>query len=147
LLKFSHYSSEVYRAKGRPKLSLLAQVLHMIVLIPTLLICVKYSFEVLYYARSLVRLQAIIVNFVIMYLIFNISAWQMMKNTLPALLSASLMGLFAIFLQQFSDSIQWSIISIIISGVFYILLITLFPTERRILFYLKQQIIKKIKNG
>ena len=44
----SHYSSEIYRAKGRPKLSVLAQVLHLIVLWPVVLIAVKYGFETLY---------------------------------------------------------------------------------------------------
>ena len=55
----SHYSSEVYRAKGKPKLSVLAQVLHIIVLWPTVLISIKYGFETLYVARSLVRFELV----------------------------------------------------------------------------------------
>ena len=61
-----HYSSEVYRAKGRPKLSVLAQFLHIIVLWPTILITVKYGFETLYISRALVRLELIAVNLCIM---------------------------------------------------------------------------------
>ena len=58
----SHYSSEVYRAKGKPKLSVLAQVLHIVVLWPTILIAVRYGFETLYVSRSLARLQLVAMN-------------------------------------------------------------------------------------
>ena len=52
MIIYSHYSSEVYRAKGRPKLSVLSQWLHIIVLWPTVIISIKYGFETLYTARA-----------------------------------------------------------------------------------------------
>ena len=43
----SHYCSEIYRAKGRPKLSVLAQVLHILCLVPTVLWAINYGFDFL----------------------------------------------------------------------------------------------------
>ena len=57
----SHYSSELYRAKGKPKLSVLVQWLHIIVLWPTIIISSNYGFETLYISRSLVRFEMIMV--------------------------------------------------------------------------------------
>lgn len=52
----AHYASEVYRSIGKPKLSVLAQWLHIIVLWPVILLFVNEGFNTLCIARSLVRL-------------------------------------------------------------------------------------------
>ena len=92
VMVLSHYSSEVYRAKGRPKLSVLAQVLHIVVLWPAVLIAVRYGYEALYITRSLVRLEMILVNLVIMYTVVKISPWQMLRGIGPACIGAAVMG-------------------------------------------------------
>ncbi len=71
----AHYSSEVYRSLGKPKLSVLAQLLHIIVLLPAVWIAVGYGFEILCDVRAWVRLEAVIVNLIFMYL-YPISCFQ-----------------------------------------------------------------------
>lgn len=44
MIVFGYFCSEVYRAKGKPKLSFLAQLLHLVVLIPACIISSKYGF-------------------------------------------------------------------------------------------------------
>jgi PST family polysaccharide transporter len=134
----SHYSSEVYRAKGKPKLSVISQFLHLIVLIPTLLISIEYSFEVLYYARSFVRLEAVLVNLILMYYIIKISPLRMIKNISPSLISSIFMGLIAHGLHLFNKSFVWDVISIAICGISYFSFILLFPKERQILMSLNK---------
>ena len=141
----SHYSSEVYRAKGKPKLSVLVQLAHLVILIPALLISVKYSFEVLYYVRSLVRLQLVFTNLIIMYFIIRISIWEMIKNIFPAMISAILMGIIAVGLQTISSKNQWTLISIIICCIFYFFFILLFPLEKQIILNFKNKITHKIR--
>lgn len=137
----SHYSSEVYRAKGKPKLSVLAQILHIIVLWPTILIAVKYGFEVLYIARSLVRIESIAVNLCIMGIIIKMPVGHMLSNIIPSCLAACCM-LFVLFLPTASNC--WiSILYSILATIIYLGIIMLFPTERRLLLNLKSLI--KIK--
>ena len=92
VIVLSHYSSEVYRAKGRPRLSVLAQVLHIVVLLPAVLIAVRYGYEALYITRSLVRLEMILVNLTIMYVVVRMSPWKMLSGIGPSCIAAAVMG-------------------------------------------------------
>ena len=129
----SYYSSEVYRAKGRPKLSVLAQSMHLIVLLPAVLIAVRYGFETLYITRALVRFQGIIVDLIIMYCVIHISLWSLLKNIFSSVFAALLMGVLAILLKEVSLSILWQIISILICALVYFGIIIIFPSNRSIL--------------
>lgn len=126
----SHYSSEVYRAKGKPKLSVLAQWLHIIVLCPTILIAVKYGYRTLYIARSIVRLEAILVNIILMYCVIKISPWKMFKNIMPSCLAAIVMGAVALGLLQISKNFIFQIAIIVICAAIYFAIILLFKEER-----------------
>ena len=127
----SHYSSEVYRAKGKPKLSVLAQVLHLIVLLPTILIAVRYGFETLYTARSLVRLEGIVVNLCIMGCVIHMPVKKMFTNILPSCIGAAAM-LFILLLPS-SILIWQNIVYAVIAASIYILIVMLFRDERALL--------------
>lgn len=135
----SHYSSEVYRAKGRPRLSVLAQVLHLIVLLPAVIIAVRYGFETLYTTRSLVRFEGIIVDMIIMYFVIHISPWKMLKNIFPAFASAVLMAVVAILIKDISASIIWKITSILICIAVYFFLQMVIPSSRMALLSFKNR--------
>lgn len=137
----SHYSSEVYRAKGKPKLSVLAQILHIIALWPTVLITVKYGFETLYVARSLVRLELIAVNLCIMGLMIKMPVGRMFTNILPSCLAALCM--LAVMLLPATSSIWLSIVYALIATSIYIAIIMLFKDERQIFISLPRIIKNK----
>lgn len=135
----SHYSSEVYRAKGRPRLSVLAQVLHLIVLLPAVVIAVKYGFEALYTTRSLVRFEGIMVDLILMYFVIHISVWKMLKNLFPALISSVIMAAVAILIKDISPSVIWKIASILICIAVYFGLQMAIPSSRKTLLALKNR--------
>ena len=137
----SHYSSELYRAKGKPKLSVLVQWLHIIVLWPTIIISSNYGFETLYISRSLVRFEMIMVNLIVMWTAIGISPVQMFKNIYPSILSAVLMASFYYLLPK-ANSIWTQFLYIGICGLTYLVSICMFKTERNILLNLKS-IIKR----
>ena len=137
----SHYSSEVYRAKGKPKLSVLAQVLHIVVLWPTVLIAAKYGFEILYTARSLVRMEMIAVNLCIMGWVIRMPIGRMFTNILPSILAAIAMMLVTIL--PSSDTFGVNAIYACIAVVIYFVTIMLFKEERHLLLYLPKYIKNK----
>lgn len=141
---FSVFCSEVYRAIGKPKLSVLSQVLHIIILWPAILVAVHQNFEVLYYTRSLVRFEAIFVDLCIMFFVVKISPMMMLKNVYPSMLSSLCMGGIAWGLLQMGTSIIWSFVSIVFSILIYVLGIMMFPSERSIVLVLKDNIVNKI---
>ena len=134
----SHFSSEVYRAKGKPKLSVLAQILHIIVLLPTVLIAVRYGFETLYRARSLVRLEMIVVNLIIMGEVIKIPIGKMINNIIPASLGA--ISMLLILLLPSAESLLKSILYAFLAGSIYLIVVMLFREERNALFNLAKYI-------
>lgn len=130
MIVFGYFCSEVYRAKGRPKLSFLAQILHLAVLVPTCIVSSKYGFWTLVYARSWIRLEFIVVHFCIMKFAIGFPVLRNFKNIYPSLISSLVMGFSGYLLQQISNSIQWSIISIILCSLFYFIELYLFPSMR-----------------
>ena len=125
----SHFSSEVFRAKGKPRLSVWSQLLHIIVLWPTVLIAVKYGFKALYIARSLVRFEGIVVSLSLMGFILKMPVGKMITNILPSCVAAACMFLVWFFP---SSSLIWvNIVYAIMSGLVYFGVLSLFPEERK----------------
>lgn len=143
VIVFGHFCSEVYRAKGRPKLSFLAQILHLIVLIPACIISSNYGFWPLVYTRSWIRLQSVLVHFIIMKFALGIPILKIIRNVLPTAISAVLMGLFGCFMQQINSGVIWSFISIILCAIFYFGILFLFPNKRKEIFSVVKKIIPK----
>ena len=128
---YSHYASEVYRSMGRPLLSVLAQWLHILVLLPAVLISIRYGFETLYSARALVRFELIMVNMVIIYYVIRISPLEMLRNTYASLVAAFAMLVIAFFLRNVSETLLWQLSSLGICFICYFMILALFPEERR----------------
>lgn len=128
---FGTYCSEVYRSKGRPKLSLLVQFLYLIGLVPTLMISVKYGFDTLVYGHSMIKIYHILVNWVVMYTVFKMSPLLMIKNVLPSIYCTLMMGGVALMLQLVSDKYIWSFLSIGICIIFYFVILMRFPKSRK----------------
>lgn len=133
----SHYSSEVYRSLGKPKISVFVQLSHIIVLIPTVWISIHYGFRILCDARALVRLELIVVNLIVMYYIVKISPWKMLRNILPELFSAALMLIIILSLPA-PTSIILTISYILLAIAVYFCSVMVWPHERYIVLNLRK---------
>lgn len=127
----SFYCSEVYRAKGRPKLSVLAQVLHIIFLWPTVFIAVKYGFETLYTARSLVRLSMIVINLCIMNFIIKMPVIKMLYNILPSCIAGGCM--FVVLFLPATENVLVESLYVLFAAIIYVAVIYLFQEEREMI--------------
>ncbi len=139
----SHYSSEVYRSLGRPKLSVLAQFLHIIVLCPAMLIATKYDWNVIYTTRALVRMELVFVNLIIMYYFIRIPLREMIGNVMPSILSACVMGIVGWGMLQFYTSYWWMILVALFCLGIYMLMITRFKNEKQAFVSLVQHFVKR----
>lgn len=129
---FSHFSSEVYRALGRPKLSVLVQWLHIVVLWPVVLVAVGYGFETLYTARSWVRLELMAANMVVLYYVVHITLLQMVRNVFPSLVASLMaMGVAMTLRMVVVDNLSMQLVSLLSCAVAYIAILALFPKERK----------------
>ncbi len=134
----AHYCSEVFRAKGKPRLSVLAQVLHMAFLIPTVLWGVTKGFDTLCDARALVRLTIVMINLVLLYKLVRISPSQMLGNVLPSIISASIMGVVSYLLISLNSNMLIQISFVLLAVGTYCSILYLFPKERHIMLNLRK---------
>ena len=143
---FARFCSPVYPAIGKPRVSAIVQILHLVVLIPAIIISGKYGFEALYITRSLVRLELVLVNMIAVYVMIKQSPWKMVANILPHIICSFIMAIIAYLLLLLNDefiiSFVWAIVCI---GVYVSLLYLLFPKERNNLSFLLQTALKTLK--
>lgn len=143
---FARFCSPVYPAIGKPRVSAIVQVSHLIVLIPAIIISGQYGFKPLYITRSLIRIELVIVNLIAVYIMIRQSPWKMIGNVLPEFACSLIMAAVAIALQRVSSSIIWSILSIIIcSIVYFVALYFIFPKERDSMNSLYSKALSSIK--
>ena len=142
----AHFSSEVYRSLGKPSLSVLAQWLHIVVLIPVLLFFVHGSFELLCTARASVRIELVIVQMVIMHYCIKLSIFKMIITIIPSLLCSIIMFVVSLILCNISHELLWTIFSICICVLTYFASLLLFKNERMIIYSTYSNIQNKLKS-
>lgn len=131
MVVLSHYCSEVFRSKGRPKLSVLSQCLHLAFLVPVLLWGKDKGFAVLTTARSLARLQGILVSSCIMHFAVGIRISKVIKNILPSVIAACVMAISGAFLRTAFDNIVWEIFTILLCVLIYAVVMLMIPAGRK----------------
>lgn len=141
----STFFGEVFRSKGRPQIVLYAHLIHLGLLIPVVLICSKQGFEVLYIARSLVRLQSVLTGVLLARFLFGFGLRKIVKNIFPAVVCALAMGAFGYALRWLYDAFWWQLVVVALCMMLYFGLLCLFPAVRRELFSLPfvRRILKK----
>lgn len=139
---FGNLASEVYRSAGKPKLSVLAQILHIVVLIPICYYASKISFVYLSYFRSLSRFEFVFVHIVILKTIFKIPIVEMLKNVTPFIVFSLIMGLLGYSFHLISSNYYFLIFSIIICAIVYVSLLLLYKPTRETMINTKTIFLK-----
>lgn len=121
--------SEVYRASGRPKISLLCQVISLIFLIPACLISLKYGFWSLIYTRALIRIEGVIIGLVAMQWFMHYKAMDILRNVSKPMLCTFIMIAVALGLQRISSGFVWSLVSIGLCIMAYVLALLVFALK------------------
>ena len=133
----SHYCSEIYRSKGKPKYSVLAQVAHLCFLVPTVLISVRYGFNTLCVSRALIRFTLIGVNLVLLYVLTRITPWEMIKNIGFSCIASIVMALIYYLLPD-NSSIIIQIGYVFLCTIAYFAVLCIRREERLVLMSLKK---------
>lgn len=142
---FARFCSNVYPAIGKPQVSVIVQILHLIVLIPAVIISGKYGFNTLYITRSLVRVEGVLVNILFVYIFIKQSPWKMLTNILPEVMSCIVMAIIAYVLLKISNNILISFVWIGICISVYFAILYLFPEDRTLLLNIKRKMLSIIK--
>lgn len=118
-LVWGTYCNGVYNAKGKPKLSVLSQVLHLLFLIPVIIIGCRISFDALCTMRALARLELIVIQMFIMGLVIHISPLKYMKSSVTSIVCSLIMLIIGALCLNLSDNLIWQIVSIFVCVIAY----------------------------
>lgn len=144
MLIFSRFCSNIYPAIGKPHISVIIQILHLIVLIPAVYISAKISFETLYWTRTLVRFELLGLNVFFAYKLIRLSPIKSLKSVMPFFIVTVIVIIISSLLLLQWDS-DWSIL---VWGTFtcllYLLFIYLWPGQKSLLLNVWNKAIKKI---
>lgn len=127
----SHYCSEIYRALGKPKLSFVVQIIYILGLIPVVYFSVQQPFETLTFNRSLMRIYMVLVHSIFMWKELRLSMLQLLKNIMPSIICAGIMGLFGVWINSFIDAMWWNIVCVGLCIVFYFVMVCVFFPKLR----------------
>lgn len=143
---FARFCSPVYPAIGKPRVSVIVQISHLVVLIPAIIISGQYGFKALYITRSLIRLELVLVNLIAVYIMIKQSPWKMLVNIMPEAICSLIMAGIAFVLLSISDVLILSLVWVVLCiGVYFSALYVLFPKDRDELNSLWQTALKTIK--
>lgn len=132
MIVLNHYCGIAYRSLGKPKLSTLSEWLHILFLWPAVVFAAKQGFECLYYIRSLIRFQHIIVDLVIMNYVIHISARRLINNLFPSIISAFAMLFFAFAIKYICKTPLYQFLGIFACAMVYFSCLCIFRDERQL---------------
>ncbi len=140
---YSNYASEIYRSKGKPMYSALVQVGHILALIPVCWIYANRGFQELVVARCLIRFQLIAIQLLVLGICFRFPVLKLIRQNIPAMACAGLMGVCGYGLRSFNSSIWWNFFVIFLCVVIYVLLLCVTKTGREDISNAKKALFKK----
>lgn len=118
---FSNYCSEVYRALGLPRISLLSQCLYLAVMIPALYFSAKHSFAALVIVNALVKLVQIIINQILTYTVAGIGFLKVVINLRAPLIGAFITGGVSFLIEpHVTGNAVLALLAIVASALLYI---------------------------
>lgn len=136
-------NSELYRASGKPKIPVYLQLIDLLILIPVCLISIKKGFWFFVYCRSLMRLDLIIPNWLVLHKKYKIKFTTIIKNMLPIITSTLIMLIVAIILKEISTNIAWQIFSIVICIIVYLSTLIINPLNKNEIKMFKEKLTSK----
>lgn len=127
---YGSFCREVYCAKGKPKVSVLAQILHLLFLVPVCFLSRPLGYNFFIYSRAFASLQILIIHFMFMGLFMRIPVFSMIKQTIAPLGASVLMGGLGILLEYFFRGVFMMTFSVIFCCSFYFVFLCLIPSYR-----------------
>lgn len=141
----AQYASEAYRAVGKAKVAVWAQIICLLILIPFVYIGAKRGYNYLCISRSSIRIVSVVVNSLLLWKYVGISPIKVIRNIFPMCMASAVMAVAAWKMQTVTINYVCEVISIIICILIYFIVLLVFPKEREVIMSLAKGVIKKVK--
>ena len=106
-----------------------------------------YDFSTFVYARSIVRMEMLMVAMIFLALFIHMSALQVITNIGVYLITASIVGALAYSILHLYDAVWWTIACMILCVVLYVVILYLIPSERTIITSGVDKLLSKVRRS
>lgn len=139
------YNGNVLIAMGRPKISVIIQIIQIIFIIPATYISANISYTSLIYTRSLIRIVGMILFVFVVWKLYDLSFFKLIKKIKPVFFATTIMAFFAYMFVSMELNIALVFYSIAICIIIYFLVLLMFPSMRNLLYPIIYPLLKKVK--
>lgn len=134
MILFSYYCSEMYRSKGKPRISTLVQIVFLVGSVPIMIIAANNGYRMVVFADAVTRLLLIVINQVVCHFVIGTSFFSMLKGMRILIFASAVMACFSIVLTVlFGESVVVVSIGIIGCIAVYFSVLFAFDETRRLL--------------
>lgn len=141
IIMIANYGSEVYRAKGEPKVSFIVQSLFIIISIPAYCYGASNSFMMLSICKILTLVLFVIMNAVVLIIRYNMSAVTTIGSFVQPSIATAGMILFSLCFSRLNNGIAYNFVGIILCIIIYVAICMFLPDTRKII----MEFVKKEK--
>ena len=136
---FNSYNGDVLIAKGKPKVSVVIQIIQIIAIVPVVYYGAKKGFGYLSYARALVRVVGMIAYCLAVRIVAEISTRKVISELIPSIVATAVMGMFGFWFVSLHCDWWINILGIFVCMLMYAVVAMMFPSIRSIAydFYFK----------
>lgn len=127
-------ASEIYRAKGEPKVSVLAQTLYIIWLIPLSVVSVKHGFDTFVKVRAFMSIIFMFIHYGIIRYRYQIRFSSVLSNVKYPVLASAVMYAVVWAVQRFAgENVLINLLGIPVGMIIYTLVVCCFKPVRQII--------------
>ncbi len=128
---FNSFNGNVLIAKGKPKVSVIVQIVQILIIMPTVYISANIGFGVLSYSRALIRVSGMVIYCFTVWKMYKINCFETIKRLFPTIVSTFVMACFGVFALSLNLGEVFELISVVICVVIYFGILAMFPSVRK----------------
>lgn len=132
MMAYSYPCSEVYRSKGLPKLSTIAQFLYLLALLP-IAYYLSYDFKIFVIMINAAKIIFIAIHFLIMYYVLNFNPIYILRNTFHYIIVSCVLVSIIIVTRNYFKSYVLDCWIIFFSAMLYPFLLSIFKDKRTLI--------------
>lgn len=129
---YANFASEVYRAKGEPKVSFVVQIIYIVCIIPGVSYGAKVGFEQLCYIRAALMVLFILIHLIVLDKRYGFSVKKLIAGIIQPLYASFIMAVVGMLMYSRISNMPLKAASIIICMVVYFVSCLFFKDTRNI---------------
>ena len=132
-LLINHFCGKALTAIGKPQLSTIISILYLSILIPSVIITIKYGFKTVFYTHALTNIWLIILHLIAIYIYIKLSPFKIFSNIMPELIGCGIMIGLSDSLSAICNTTILQIVSMLICLAAYFVFLFSLRSERLII--------------